>query len=174
MSQMKLFLMTFIIVLASAISARGAVRDERAAAEETVRRYEHACEQFDFVTANSLLAAEARWIEDSYPESARFTGQGWSRHWQERKERKVQLHYTIRDLVTHIRGDVAWITLSLDIVATADTPEAIKANGDVREWRGTYVESYVLLKRREAWRVALGHTSLVPTTGAQQEVKKPR
>jgi ketosteroid isomerase-like protein len=136
--------------------------DKKTAAEDTVRKYEHACEVFDFATANSLLSPDARWIEDSYPEPAKFTGEGWSKHWREMKEAKVQLSYKIRDLDTHLRGDIAWITLSLDTVATADTPEAIKANGDVREWRGTFVESYVLLKQGGYWKVALGHTTLLP------------
>jgi ketosteroid isomerase-like protein len=151
------------ILLMSATDLQAAVElDERTAAEATVRSYEHACEQFDFTTANSLLMPDARWIEDSYPEPAKFTGHGWSEHWEEMKRAKVQLHYQIRDLQTHIRGDAAWITLSLDTVAKADTAEAIKANGNVREWHGTFVESYVLVKHGGEWKVALGHTSLVP------------
>ena len=163
MLRMKLFCAASAIILIATTNLQGAVQDdERKAAEETVRNYEHACEQFDFTTANSLLMPDARWIEDSYPEPAKFTGQGWSKHWEEMKKAKVQLHYQIRDFETHIRGDVAWITVSLDTVAKADTPEAIKINGNVREWRGIFVESYVLINDRGEWKIALGHTSLVP------------
>jgi ketosteroid isomerase-like protein len=162
---MKLILAACATTLIASTNLRAAAQeDERNAAEDTVRKYEHACEQFDFATANSLLASDARWIEDSYPEPARFTGQGWSKHWEQMKKAKVQLHYQIRDLQTHVSGDVAWITLSLDTVATADTAEAIKLNGNLREWRGTFVESYVLLNRGGGWKVALGHTSLLPAT----------
>ena len=172
MPRMKLFLAASAITLIASTNLRAAVQENgRMAVEETVRKYEHACEQFDFTTANSLLAPDARWIEDSYPEPAKFTGQGWSKHWEDMKKAKVRLHYQIRDLETHISGDVAWITLSLDTVATADTAEAIKLNGNVREWRGVFVESYVLLNRRGEWKVALGHTSSVPpaagTSGKQ-------
>ena len=159
----NLFYTASAITLLATANLRAAQQgDERSAAEETVRKYEHACEQFDFTTANSLLVSDARWIEDSYPEPAKFTGEGWSKHWEDMKRAKVQLHYQVHDLETHIRGDVAWITLSLNTVATADTPEAIKINGNTREWRGTFVESYVLVKRHREWKVALGHTSLVP------------
>jgi ketosteroid isomerase-like protein len=165
MPRLQLFWAASTVILIASTNLEGAkLNDERVGPEETVRKYEHACEQFDFTTANSLLMSDARWIEDSYPEPAKFTGQGWSKHWNEMKEANVQLHYQIRDLETHVRGEVAWVTLSLDTIATADTPEAIKINGNVHEWRGTFVESYVLVKPRGDWKVALGHTSLVPAT----------
>jgi ketosteroid isomerase-like protein len=122
----------------------------------------HACEQFDFATANSLLAAEARWIEDSLAEPAIFDGRGWSKHWQEMKDAKDRLKYDIRDFDAHVRGEVAWLTVVLDAVSTADTPAAIKENGSAREWRGTFAESYVLVKDGRGWKIALGHPSLVP------------
>jgi ketosteroid isomerase-like protein len=163
MSKLQIFMLALSAWLSSVpqASARG---DETTAVEDTVRKYEHACEVFDFTTANSLLMPDARWIEDSYPEAAKFTGEGWSKHWQEMKDAKVGLRYRIRDFDTHIQGEIAWITLSLDSVATADTPEGINANGGVKEWRGTFVESYVLLKQRGQWKVALGHTTLLPKT----------
>jgi ketosteroid isomerase-like protein len=163
--RIQLFLLALFLAWLPLTTLQAAARgDEKTAAEETVRKYEHACEVLDFATANSLLTPDARWIEDSYPEPAQFTGEGWSRHWQEMKETKVHLRYQVRNFDTHIRGEVAWITVSLDSVATADTPEAIKANGHLREWRGTFVESYVLLREGGKWKVALGHTTLLPKT----------
>ena len=35
-------------------------------------------------------------------------------------------------------------------------------NGNQREWRGSFVESIVLIKTEGAWRIALGHTSSLP------------
>src|ERR1700749_1299800 len=58
-----------------------AQEDLKGDAEATVRAYEHACEQYDFAKANSMLAPGARWIENSMPEPAEFTGDGWSKRW---------------------------------------------------------------------------------------------
>ena len=91
MLRMKLFCAASAIILIATTNLQGAVQDdERKTAEETVRKYEHACEHFDFTTANSLLMPDARWIEDSYPEPAKFTGQGWSKHWEEMKKAKSE------------------------------------------------------------------------------------
>jgi hypothetical protein len=163
MKCMQLPLLTVALLACPSLGSYASTpRGEAAAVEDTVRKYEHACEVFDFTTANSLLLQDARWIEDSYPEPAKFTGEGWSKHWREMKDAKVRLSYRIRDFDTHIQGEIAWITLSLDTVATADTPEGVKANGGVTNWRGTFVESYVLLKQGSQWMIALGHTTLLP------------
>ena len=134
---LKVLVLSFALLAWPSSTLRASATGEEAtAAEDTVRKYEHACEVFDFATANSLLITDARWIEDSYPEPAKFTGKGWSKHWQEMKDTKVQLRYRTRDFDTHIRGEVAWTTLSLDSVATAGTPEGIKANGESRNGAG--------------------------------------
>lgn len=133
--------------------------DEKSAAETTVRTYEQACEHFDFEKANSMLAPGARWIEDSYPVPAEFTGKG---RWEDYKAAKLRIEYQLRDFDTHIRGDVAWITLSLDGTFTADNKIALALNDNLREWRGTFVETYVLVKNGNEWKIALGHTSLLP------------
>jgi hypothetical protein len=104
----RIFVALFAVYVCPTNLYAAAATSERGAAEDTVRKYEHACEVFDFATANSLLIQDARWIEDSYPEAAKFTGEGWSKHWQEMKDTKAQLHYQIRDLVTHIRGEVGF------------------------------------------------------------------
>jgi hypothetical protein len=125
-------------------------------------RYEHACEQFDFAGANSLLATGARWIEDSYPEPARFDGTGWSKRWEDYKTTKMEMHQKLRDLVTHRQGEVAWVTVAIDSTWTANTDAATALNGNQHVWQGTFVESIVLVKEHGTWKIALGHTSLLP------------
>jgi ketosteroid isomerase-like protein len=136
--------------------------NEKSAIESTVRTYEHACETYDFQKANSMLAPDAQWIEASYPAPAEFTGQGWNNHWEEYKSAQLHIDYHLRDFTTKIHGDVAWVTRALDGIFTADTPAALALNENQKEWRGTYVESYVLIKINGAWKIALGHTSLLP------------
>jgi SnoaL-like domain len=121
-----------------------------------------ACARFDFARANSLLAPGARWIEDSYPQPAEFNDQGWSKRWEEYRTAKLRINYELRDLDTHIRGDTAWVTLTLEGTFTADNKAALALNDNRREWRGTFVESYVLVKTHVGWQIALGHTSLLP------------
>lgn len=149
------------IVLSLAVGLE-AQDSEKAKVEATVRNYEHACERFDFSAANALLAQDARWIEDSTPEPAEFNGKGWSKRWEEYKEAHLRIDYRLRDLDTNIRGDVAWTTLTLDGIFTADNPAALALNDNRAEWRGTYVETYVLVKIDNGWKIALGHTSLLP------------
>jgi ketosteroid isomerase-like protein len=149
------------IILSSAVGVV-AQDNEKARAETAVRNYEHACEQFDFAAANALLAKDARWIEDSYPEPAEFNGKAWGKRWEDYKAANLRIKYELHDLDTHIRGDVAWITLILDGTFTADNPAALALNDNRAEWRGTFVETYVLVKVDNVWKVALGHTSLLP------------
>jgi ketosteroid isomerase-like protein len=154
---------TYIVVLTILSSAVGVAQDaEKTKAENTVRSYERACEHFDFATANALLTKDARWIEDSYPEPAEFNGKGWSKRWEEYKTANLLIKYELHDLDTHIRGDVAWITLALDGTFTADNPAALALNDNQAEWRGTFVETYVLVRIDNVWKIALGHTSLLP------------
>jgi hypothetical protein len=52
-----------VLTLAATGSERVLAQDnDKSAVEATVRRYEQACEQFDFAKANSMLAPGARWI----------------------------------------------------------------------------------------------------------------
>jgi SnoaL-like domain len=153
----------YIVVLTILSSAVGVAQDtEKAKAETTVRSYERACEHFDFATANALLTKDARWIEDSYPEPAEFNGKGWSKRWEEYKAANQLIKYELHGLDTHIRGDVAWITLALDGTFIADNPTALALNDNQAEWRGTFVETYVLVRIDNVWKIALGHTSLLP------------
>ncbi len=164
MVSLRRFVLNCLVFIVLILSAVGLVAqdNEKAKAEAAVRNYEHACEQFDFAAANALLAKDARWIEDSSPEPAEFTGKGWSKRWEDYKAANLRIKYEPHDLDTHVRGDVAWITLILDSTFTADNPAALALNDNKPEWRGTFVESYVLIKSGNVWKVALGHTTLLP------------
>jgi S1-C subfamily serine protease len=60
-----------------------------------------------------------------------------------------------------VRGDVAWVTVTLHSVWTADAPAAQAMLG-VKEGYATYVESFILVKTPAGWKIALGHTSQLP------------
>jgi ketosteroid isomerase-like protein len=136
--------------------------DDEDAVEAVVRTYEGAVEQFDFAKANSLLAPDARWIEDSYPAAAEFTGSGWSKRWKDYKVAGMKISQTLRDFNIRVRGDVAWATFSIDSTWIASTAEAKALNEHLTEWKGTFVESIVLVRIRGVWKIALGHTSSIP------------
>jgi hypothetical protein len=81
----------------------------------------------------------------------------------------------LRDFDIHIRGEIAWITVINDNIWVADNEQArtllaqseFEETGNAsdpnqREWRSSYVESEVLLKTPNGWKIVLGHTSLVP------------
>jgi SnoaL-like domain len=115
-----------------------------------------------FCICQCITRERPRWIEDSYPEPAEFNGKGWSKRWEEYKAANLRIKYELHDLDSHIQGDVAWITLALDSTFTAKNPTALALNDNQAEWRGTFVETYVLVKVDNVWKIALGHTSLLP------------
>jgi hypothetical protein len=163
MAKMQLLHLAAIFLLTTGpIEDVAGQNGEKAAVESTVRNYEQACERFDFAKANSLLAPTARWIEDSYPQPAEFNGQGWSKRWEEYKSANLHINYQPRDIDTQVLGDAAWVTLTLESTFTADNSAALALNDSQREWRGIFVESLVLVKTDAGWRIALGHTSLLP------------
>lgn len=165
-----------IIFLASSIliisgTEEALPRDsERIAVESTVRGFEQATEDFDFDKANLLLAPQARWIEESLPEKA----DEWPEWWRKAKAAGVHITYRLRDFETHVQGNVAWVTLTIDGTFSADSVEGQKLlasqveggfltlAGNAHETRDTFVESEVLVKSAQGWRIALGHTSKLP------------
>lgn len=149
--------------------------EDEAAIEATVRGYEEAVQEFDFARADSLLAPNAKWIERSLPEVAAM-GEG-SGFWAEAKATRVRVTNEPRDFDIHFQGDVAWVTLLVDVTMVTDNERAKallarseteetgkRSDPNQREWRATYTESEVLLKTPNGWRIALGHTSRLPTT----------
>jgi len=148
--------------------------DDKAAVEATVRAYEEAVQVFDFARADSLLAPSAKWIERSAPEVAAM-GEA-AGFWAEASATKVRVRNEPHDFDIHLQGAMAWVTLLVDVTMVADnerarallarseTEETGKpSQPDQREWRATYAESEVLLSTPNGWRIALGHTSRLPT-----------
>jgi ketosteroid isomerase-like protein len=148
--------------------------DDKSAVEATVRGYEEAVQQLDFPRADALLAPNAKWIERSMPEAAAM-GEG-AGFWAEAKATKVQVRNEPHDFDVHLQGEVAWVTLLVDVtmkidnekarrlLARSETEETGKASDPNQSvWRATYTESEVLLKTPNGWRIALGHTSRLPT-----------
>jgi ketosteroid isomerase-like protein len=132
--------------------------DEKKAAITVVLAHEQAVQAYDFDKVDSLHTPDARHIEESYPYPIEPEER---RSYQPMKDAGVRIDYHPQDAVAGVRGDVAWVTVTLHSVWTADTASgrAILAGN---EWRATFVESFVLVKRPEGWKIALGHTSMLP------------
>src|SRR5262249_43578182 len=69
---------------------------------------------------------------------------------------------TIHDFDTHTRGDVAWLTVTIEGTFTADNPAALALNENQKVWQGNFVESYLPVKVDGKWKIALGHASPAP------------
>jgi hypothetical protein len=146
--------------------------DDKLAVETTARSMEQAVQDYDFARQDSLLAPGARWIERSLPLQAANDGTGF---FVEAKAAKVRLTNRPHDFDINIRGDVAWITVLVDVTTIGDNEAArtLLARTELaetgkpspesqHEWRATYVESEVLVKTSKGWKIALAHTSRLP------------
>jgi ketosteroid isomerase-like protein len=155
-----LFATTFLISLALvACSARSAPQDDdKQAAINVVLAHEQAVQAFDFDKVDSLHTPDARVIEESYPHPFEpDERQGW----QLNKDAGLHVDYHPQDAIAEVRGDVAWVTVTLHSVWTADTP-AGQAMLGAREGYATYVESFILVKTPGGWKIAFRHTSQLP------------
>lgn len=132
--------------------------DEKEAAITVVLAHEQAVQAYDFDKVDSLHTPDARGIEESYPHPIEPEER---RSYQPMKDAGVRIDYHPQDAMAEVRGDVAWVTVTLHSVWTADTTagRAILAGN---EWRATFVESFVLVKTPKGWKIALGHTSMLP------------
>jgi len=141
---------------------------EKSAVEATVRGLEQGVQEFNRDKVSSLLTPDARWIEHSLP--VKFDDE-----WQlvdKLKVAGIRIAYQLHDLETHVEGDVAWVTLTIDGTFSADSAEGQKllphkaesgcVAGNPCESRMTYVESEVLVKTSSGWKIALGHTTALP------------
>jgi ketosteroid isomerase-like protein len=137
--------------------------DERSTVEATVRAFEQAVQEFDFVKANSLLAPDAHWIEE---DSSPTLANAWSPWWQDAKAAKLRMTNRPHDFDVHIHGEVAWVTVFVDTVTKVDNDAARTLTKDnhpnEREWVTLAVETEVLLKTSQGWKIVLGHTSILP------------
>lgn len=147
------------IYILLAFGSRAEAQDDKTAVENTVRTFERAVQEFDFAKADSLCTPDVRWIEDSYPNPL----EPWMRTvLQKHKDARMRIDYRPRDFVVQVKGDVAWVTVTLDSVFTADTEAGKALLGGKSEWRPIFVESEILVKTRDGWRIILGHTTRLP------------
>jgi ketosteroid isomerase-like protein len=146
--------------------------EEERAVEATVRAYEKAIQEYDFPKADTFLAPNAKWIERSLPESAAYDGTGF---FVDAKAARVRLTNEPHDFHTQIQGSVAWVTLLVDVTTIADNAAAgsLLARTEAEEtgkmsdpnqgtWRASYVESEVLVRTPDGWKISMAHTSRLP------------
>lgn len=164
MTRLRFFTLIALLTAVANPPARVfAQADEKGAVEATVRAFEQAVQEFDFSKANSLLAPDARWIEeDSSPAPANE----WSQWWQDAKAARLRMTNRPHHFDIHIHGEVAWVTVFVDTEIKVDNDAAralTKINHpNEREWVTYAVETEVLLKTSQGWKIVLGHTSILP------------
>jgi membrane-associated protease RseP (regulator of RpoE activity) len=147
-----------LFVLAAWKTRAPAQEDDKQTAINVVLAHEHAVEMYDLDKADSLHTPDARVIEESYPHPFEPAER---RDWQIYKEAGIHVVYHPQDAVADVRGNVAWVTLTFRSVWTADAPQGRTILGG-NTWRGTFVESFILAKTPAGWKIALGHTHLLP------------
>ena len=145
------------VVLGASMTRTASEEDEKKAAINVVLAHEQACQTFDFDKLDSLHTADSRGIEESYPGP---TEPGLRHFYQAMKDAGVRIDYRPQDAVAEVQGDVAWVTVTLHSVWTADNPVGRAMIGGV--WHVTFVESFILVKTPEGWKITLGHTSQLP------------
>jgi PDZ domain-containing protein/SnoaL-like protein len=166
-----LFAATVLIffVLAAWRTRTAAQEDDKQAAINVVLAHELACQTYDFDKLDSLHTPDARGIEESYPHP--FEPE-LRQSYQIEKEAGIRINYHPQDAVAEVRGDVAWVTVTLHSVWTADTPAGRAILGG-SVWHVTFVESFVLVKTPGGWKIALGHTNaLPPEFGAEADYRQ--
>ena len=144
--------------------------DDKKAVEATVRDFEQAWQDHNYAKLNSLLTLDARWIDRSLPKKI-------DRDWEGQEKAKaagIRLNVRPHDFETHVQGEVAWVTVTLDSTPSADSAEGQKllmsltpdvdcsSQGTHVSCNITYVESMVLVKTPSGWKIALGHTTRLP------------
>jgi ketosteroid isomerase-like protein len=144
--------------------------NEKSAVEATVRGFEQAVQDYNLAKVKSLLTPDARWIEHSLPVKIEDEWQWFDKA----NATGVRTSYRPHDFETHVQGDVAWVTSTIDGTFSADSAETQKlllrpqpdkecsSQGTHVSCSITYVESEVLVKTPSGWKIALGHTSRLP------------
>ena len=145
------------VVLGGCKTPTASEEDDKKAAINVVLAHERACQTYDFDKLDSLHTPDSRGIEESYPGP---TEPGLRQAYQADKDAGIHIDYHPQDAVAEVRGDVAWVTVTLHSIWTADTPAGRAMIGG--QWHATFVESFVLVKTPEGWKIALGHTSQLP------------
>lgn len=143
---------------------------DKAAVEAAVRDIEQAVQEYNFAKEKSLLTLEARWIDDSLP--FKIADVDWT-EFEKTKAAGVRINYQLHDFETHVQGDVAWVTVTVDATLSADSAEGQKllhptpyrecsSQTNHISCTATLVESMVLVKTPGGWKITLGHTSRLP------------
>jgi ketosteroid isomerase-like protein len=145
------------VVLGACGPCAASQEDDKKAAINVVLAHEQACQTYDFDKLDSLFTPDAREIEESYPHP---TEPGLRQFYQSMKDAGVRIDYRPQDAVAEVRGNVAWVTVTLHSVWTTDTPAGRAMIGG--EWHVTFVESFILVKTPTGWKIAFGHTSVLP------------
>lgn len=146
------------IVLGSCKSRTASEEDDAREIVDVVRAHEHAIQSYDFDTVDSLHTPDARVIEESYPHPFEPDER---QSWQVNKAAGLHVDYHLQDTVADVRGNVAWVTATSHSVWTANT-QAGRAILGGSTWRGTFVESFILVKTTAGWKIAFRHTSMLP------------
>jgi hypothetical protein len=146
------------LVLAACRARTATEEDDKKAAISVVLAHEQACQTYDFDKVDSLHTPDARVTEESYSHPLEPDQR---RSYQVYKDAGIRIDYHPQDAVAEVHGNVAWVTVTLHSVWTADTP-AGQAMLGVKEGYATYVESFVLVKTPAGWKIALGHSDQLP------------
>jgi hypothetical protein len=77
------------------------------------------------------------------------------------KDAGVRIDYHPQDAVAEVRGDFAWVTVTLHSAWTAATPAGRAILGG-SVWHVTFVEGFILVKTPGGWKIAFGHTTQLP------------
>jgi ketosteroid isomerase-like protein len=154
----SLFVISFSFLLHPGVGAANQ-EDDKKAAEQVVRSFEQAVQEYDFDKADSLLTPDAHWIEFGYPTPV----EPWLRQvFQKFKDAKVRIDYHPQDAEVHVSGDVAWVTITLNTTLEAG-PGAPLPNGR-NHAHAIYVESEILVRTPGGWKIVLGHTTHLPVS----------
>jgi membrane-associated protease RseP (regulator of RpoE activity) len=145
------------IVLGACKTRTASEQDDKKAAINVVLAHEQACQNYDFDMLDSLHTADSRGMEESYPQPFE---PGARQSYQADKDAGVHINYHPQDAVAEVRGNVAWVTITLHSVWTSDNPVGRAMIGG--EWHVTFVESFILVKTPVGWKIAFGHTSQLP------------
>ena len=116
-----LFAITVLIsiVLGACGTRKPSEEDEKKAAINVVLAHEQACQTYDFDKLDSLHTPDSVGIEESYPHPFEPDArQGYQAY----KDAGVRIDYHPQDALAEVRGDVAWVTVTLHSVWTADNP----------------------------------------------------
>ncbi|MBS0582234.1 MAG: PDZ domain-containing protein [Proteobacteria bacterium] len=148
-----------VVGLLAACGTRAKLQeDDKKAAINAALAFERAVQAYDFDKADSLVTPNARWIEESYSHPVE---PDLRQTFQPFKDTGIRFEYGPRDAVANLENNVAVVTLTLHSTWTADTP-AGRATLGGSKWRAIFVESMVLVRSREGWRITFGHTTQLP------------